>query len=556
MKPLDPRLLAEARAAKRYVIGQALLGFAVTACVVVQAFAIGHAVSPVIDGRARLADVSHLITVFAIAVLARVVLSWAQERWAHRSAAAVIGQLRARLLDHASRLGPRWLSRHGAEVVSLATRGLDDLEPYVVRYLPQLLLAATLTPAVLVVIFSLDLLAALTIAFTIPLIPLFMWLVGLATQEFAASRIQTLERQGSQLMDLLAGLTTLRALGRELGPGKRVRRLSEQYRGTTMATLRVAFLSSAVLEFLATLSVALVAVGIGLRLVEGELDLTTGLIVLVLAPEVYFPLRAVGQHFHASADGLAAVERTFAVLDEPAPARGGAAAPRDWEAIEIQGLGVRAGDREYWAPCELDAVVLPGQILALAGPSGSGKTTTAMALLGLQTADRGGVWLRAREGSQTALDDVDLDDWWTQVTWVGQRPTFAAGTIAEYLASAVTTEAAHTLAEAARATGLDAVVASLPHGWQTPLVNSGVGFGIGLSVGQSQRLALTRALIERSRLVVLDEPTAHLDSGGEADVLTAVRALADAGSAVVVVAHRSTTLAAADVVVHLAGVSA
>ncbi|ACQ79871.1 ABC transporter, CydDC cysteine exporter (CydDC-E) family, permease/ATP-binding protein CydD [Beutenbergia cavernae DSM 12333] len=550
MKPLDPRLLREARSVRGWVLASAAFAIGVTACVVVSAFAIAQALAPVVSGTATLADVRTPLVVLAVAVVARAVLAWAAERTAHASAAQVIGELRGRLLDHATRLPHRWRTEHGAGVVVLATRGLDDLEPYLVRYLPQLLLAATLTPATLAVVLTQDLLSGLLLAFTLPLVPLFMWLVGVTTATFARGRLAVLERQGAQLLDLLAGLTTLRALGREVGPGTRVRRLGEAYRRTTMSTLRVAFLSGGVLELLATLGVALVAVGIGLRLVEGDLTLVTGLTVLVLAPEVYLPLRMVGTHFHASADGVAAAERTFAVLDEPLPASGTLPVP-DWSRIEVRGLGVRAGERGYWAPRSVDAVIRPGEILALAGPSGSGKTTTAMAMLGLQPADAGGVRLvddsTPTGEAGTPLEDVDPAAWWAQVAWVPQRPSFGPGSVAERAGGT-----SDHVVQAAAATGLDRVVARRG-GWTTALGQGGTGLTVGVSVGESQRLALTAALARGARLVVVDEPTAHLDPLAEAEVLAALRGAADAGAAVVVIAHRPTTLAAADHVVRVDG---
>src|SRR5690606_28593258 len=227
------------------------------------------------------------------------------------------------------------------------------------------------TPATLAVVLGLDLVAAVTIAVTLPLVPLFMWLIGVMTQRYAARRLATMQRLGHQLLDLLAGLPTLRALGRERGPAGQVRRLGDDHRRATMSTLRVAFLSGAVLELLTTLSVALVAVGVGFRLVYGMLDLTTALAVLVLAPEVYLPLRQVGAHFHASVDGVAAAERAFAVLEEPLPVVGGSPAPDLQHAtVRLRGVTVAAPDRAVLAPDRVDLEIRPGRVIALAGPNG------------------------------------------------------------------------------------------------------------------------------------------------------------------------------------------
>ncbi|HLT84562.1 MAG TPA: ABC transporter transmembrane domain-containing protein, partial [Phototrophicaceae bacterium] len=265
MKPLDPRLLRHARAARRYIALTAAFGVTSAGLVVAQALVIAHAIAPVVDGDAGWAHAAPLVGWFVALAAARVLVTVLQESLAHRAAVDVVAELRAGVLDHAVALGPRG-GTEPSELVTLVTRGLDDLEPYFVRYLPQLLLAATLTPATLVVIAGLDLGSAAIVAVTIPLVPVFMWLIGRLTQSFAADKLAAMQRLGAQLLDLLAGLSTLKALGRERGPGARVRTLGEAYTRTTMSTLKVAFLSGAVLEFLASIAVALVAVTIGMRL--------------------------------------------------------------------------------------------------------------------------------------------------------------------------------------------------------------------------------------------------------------------------------------------------
>ncbi len=552
--------MRHARAARGYVLLTAGLGLATAVVVIAQALLLSHALAPVVTGEAAPADVAGLIAWLAVVLALRAALVGVQERYAHRAATRVTAELRTGVLTRAVDLGPRWLAEgHAASTATLTTRGLDALEPYFVRYLPQLLLAVTVTPTVLAVIAGLDTVAAATIAVTIPLIPLFMVLVGRLTQHYAAERFAVMQRLGSQLLDLLAGLATLKALGRERGPGARVRDLGAAYRRTTMQTLRVAFLSGAVLELLATLSVALVAVGIGLRLVFGEIDLVTGLAVLILAPEVYLPLRQVGTHFHASADGIAAAQDAFAVLEQPLPRTGARRAPDlATTAVTWDRVGVRAPGRDRWAPHDLTAALRPGRVLALAGPSGSGKTTAALALLRLLAPDKGTVTLHPADGAPLDLADVDPATWWPQVTWVPQRPVLLPGTVRENLLGAVgepPAGPAHTeglpdvaqaaVAPAAAITGFDRVVAALPDGWETRIGHGGVG----LSVGQRQRLALTRALLDDRPLVVLDEPTAHLDAESESEVIAAIRAFAAAGRTVVVIAHRRAVLDVADDVV-------
>ncbi len=551
MKPLDPRLLRYARAARGYLALTVSLGIVTAALVIGQALLLARVLAAAAHDGADLPDLLPQIGWLAAVVAARALATGVQERFAHRAATRAVAELREQVVARAAGLGPRWLAEgEGARVVTLATRGLDALEPYFVRYLPQLVLSATVTPAVLVVVLDLDWVSAAIAAGTLPLIPVFMVLIGQLTQGRSERGLRVMQRLGSQVLDLVAGLTTLRAFGRERGPAARVRELGDAHRRATMGTLRIAFLSGMVLELLTTLSVALVAVGIGLRLVYGQLDLTTGLAVLVLAPEVYLPLRQVGAQFHASTDGVAAADQVFAVLETPAPAAGTTPAPDlRTTTVRLRGVTVRAPGRDLLAPAGLDLDVLPGRTVAVTGPSGAGKSTTVDLLLGLLRPDRGTVELVAADGRAVPLADVDLRTCWSQITWLPQRPVLEPATVGLLVAGAeddALDEGARARRDAAAAlTGLDAVVAALPGGWSHDLGRGGAG----LSVGQRQRVALTRALLSDAPLVVLDEPTAHLDAAGERVVLDTVRALRDAGRTVVLVAHRPSLVALADTVV-------
>lgn len=531
MRPLDPRLLRHARAARGYVTLTAGLGVLTAALVVSQALLLAHALGDAVTDGATLADVGPLIAWLAVVVVARALVTAVQERFAHRAATRAVGELREAVVTHAVALGPRWLaSGEGPAVVTLATRGLDALEPYFVRYLPQLVLAATVTPGVLLVVLGLDPVSAVILVVVLPLVPIFMVLVGRLAQGRSEQGLDSMQRLGAQVLDLLAGLPTLRAHGRERGPGARVRALGDAHRVATMATLRIAFLSGMVLELLTTLSVALVAVGIGLRLVAGDLDLVTGVAVLVLAPEVFLPLRQVGTQFHAAADGVAAAGRAFEVLETPVPSTGSRPAPDLRTAtVRLDGVGVRG------TPHDLDLVLRPGTVVALTGPSGIGKTTALEVVLGLLRPDAG----------HATIDGVDLADLepgtlWSQVSWLPQRPVLEPGTVAELVGGDDAARAA-----AAALTGLDEVLDGLPDGWATALGRGGEG----LSLGQRQRVALTRTLLTDTPLVILDEPTAHLDAAGEQVVLDTVRALRAAGRTVLLVAHRPSLVAAADDVV-------
>ena len=537
-----------ARSARRYIAATAVTGMVTAVLVVVQAFLISGAVSSVISEGAAPSAVRALAVALGGVLAARALVVLLQEVHAHRSATETIVELRRLVLEHAARLGPRWQAIHGTQTATLLTRALDDLEPYFTRYLPQLVLASTVTPATVLVLLTQDWSAAVAVVCTLPLIPIFMILIGRMTQSVSQERLKTMQVLGDQVLDLISGLPTLKALGREQGPVEQVRSLSRSYRRTTMSTLRVAFLSGAVLEFITTLSVAIIAVEIGFRLVAGRLDLFTGLLVLMVAPEVYQPLRQVGFQFHASANGVAAAESVFEVLETPVPKRGTLPAPDLRTAgIELDAVSVAA--RGTWAPAGLSATIRPGGLVALIGQSGAGKTTATQILLGLMPADRGHVRIvpdsgHAPQGGAVDLSEIDPATWWEQIAWVPQRPTITPGTVLDNVApgASVGDGVPDELAEAARATGFDEVVTTLPQGWETT-VGSG---GAGLSVGQRQRLALTRALYSTAPLVVMDEPTAHLDAASEAHVLTAVRALHASGRTVVVIAHRPALIALAE----------
>ena len=544
-----------AHAARRYIAITALLGGATAVLVVVQAVLISRSVSPVVTSRAALGTVALPVGLLALVMAARAAVLYVQEALAHRAATRTIIELRRRVLEHAAALGPRWAAEHGSDTATLLTRGLNDLEPYFTRYLPQLILAATVTPLTGLILLVEDLPSAVAVACTIPLIPVFMILIGRLTQHHSEERLEAMERLGGQVLDLLAGLPTLKALGREAGPAGRVRALGRAYNMATMQALRVAFLSGAVLEFITTLSVAIVAVQVGFRLLFGRMDLATALLVIMIAPEVYQPLRQVGFHFHASANGVAAANAVFEVLGAPLPGRGTLPAPDLSSAvIEIEDLGVAA--RGSWAPAGLTARIRPGRLVALAGSSGAGKTTTSQVLLSLLPADRGAVRVVGPAGDAVDLSQIDPATWWAQIAWVPQRPVIVPGTVlanvigpdrAAELDGARPEERLPRLCTAARATGLDEVVSALPRGWRTRV---GQG-GVGLSLGQRQRLSLTRALMSDAPLVVLDEPTAHLDAASEAHVLDGVEMLRSQGRTVVVVAHRAALLARADDVIEV-----
>ena len=461
---------------------------------------------------------------------------WWQARLSQRGASAVIADLGGQVLRTVTALPPAELAARRDDAATIVTTGLDGLRPYFTAYLPALLLAAILTPATVAVIALNDVGSALIVLIALPLIPVFMVLIGMATEQRSAAALQAVSTLQSRLMDLIAGIPTLRALGRADGPVDRIGALAAAHRRSTLATLRIAFLSALVLELIATLGVALVAVGIGLRLVDGELTLATGLTVLLLAPDVFWPLRRVGVEFHAAQDGKAASDKAFALIEQTAPTPVGHRTVQARGAtIRLDGLSVRG--RDGLAPDRLTATIHPGRVTVLTGANGAGKSTALQAIAGLVRPDDGAVSVDGVD-----IGELDLRHWWGQLSWLAQRPVLIAGTAAENLALF---GPLNDVAGACRAAGFDEVLAGLPDGMQTVLGRGGVG----LSLGQRQRLGLARALGSAAPVLLLDEPTAHLDEAGETAVLQAIRRRAAAGATVVVVAHRDSVIAAADAVV-------
>ena len=513
-----------------------VLGLITAALVIVQAELLSRGISRVVSDGADRGALSSVLLGLGLVVAGRVAVAWFQDSAALRSAAKAKSQLRTQLVARAASLGPDATATR-AEVATLATRGVDALDAYFGSYLPQLVLAVVVPMAVLARMLPADLTATITVTLTLPLIPVFMILVGRATEASNARRWDALSRLSHHFLDVISGLQTLKIFGRATAQAESVRRTTDRYRTTTMATLRVAFLSSLVLELIATLSVALVAVGVGVRLVDGGVDLRTGLLVIILAPEAYLPLRQVGARYHAAAEGLAAAERTFAVLDTPVrPHTGRGSVPdlRDGGVLRVRGLSVQHVGRAGHAPTDADLDAHVGRILAVTGPSGAGKTTLLSVVLGVRHPDAGTVTV-VGGGRQALLDELDLDQWRAQLAWVDQSPYLFAGTIAGNVRLARPDAPDHDVRDALDAAGLTAMSADQ---------RLGEG-GSTLSAGERRRVAIARAVLRDAPLVLLDEPTAGLDADTEREVLAAVRRLA-ANSIVIMVSHRPAAIAIAD----------
>ncbi|WP_033239203.1 thiol reductant ABC exporter subunit CydD [Streptomyces albidoflavus] len=540
MKPIDPRLLRYARATRFFLAAVVVLGALGAGLVIAQAMLLAELIVSSFEQRFDTGDLTTPLLLLVAVALGRALVSWLTELAAHRASAAVTSELRMRLVERAGQLGPGWLGdRRTGSLIALATRGVDALDDYFARYLPQLGLAVVVPVAVLARIVTEDWVSAAIIVVTLPLIPLFMALIGWATQSRMDRQWGLLSRLSGHFLDVVAGLPTLKIFGRAKAQAESIRRITHDYRRATLRTLRIAFLSSFALELLATLSVALVAVTIGMRLVHGDMDLYTGLVILVLAPEAYLPLRQVGAQYHAAAEGLAAAEEVFAVLETPVPHTGTQAPPAG--ALAFEGVTVRYPGRDAPAVREATFTVEPGETVALVGPSGCGKTTLLQAALGFVAPAEGRVTVGG-----TDLAEVDREQWHQRIAWVPQRPQLFAGTVAENVLLARPDASEAEVARALEQAGAREFVAGLPAGAETELGEDGAG----LSAGQRQRVALARAFLADRPVLLLDEPTASLDGASEEAVVEAVRRLA-VGRTVLLVVHRPALLAVADRVVRL-----
>ena len=546
MTTLHRRLLASGRTATAALVAAVVLGVSTALLAIAQAWLIARAIAGAFVDGEGVARLTTVLLLLAAVFVTRAGLTWASEVVAQRISGAVKSRLRLALMARAVSLGPRWAAAQASgEVALLVTRGLDALDGYYGRYLPQLALAVIVPVGVIACLLSVDLVAGLTVALTVPLIPVFMVLIGRMSADHRRRRWIALARLANRFSDVVAGLPTLRAYGRAETQVGILRRITDAYRTTTMATLRVAFLSALALELLATLSVALVAVGIGLRLADGDLSLQTGLFALVLAPEAYLPLRRLGAEFHASEEGLEAAAAAFAILDEPVVAGvGGDGQPMTGRVtgISVDHVSVVQPGREVVAPADTSFTVRAGELVAITGESGAGKSTLLAAILGLVPPTTGRVLAMSGDGRDPV--DVRTHDpaaWRARVAWVPQAPWLFAGTVADNVRLGAAGAGDAEVASALAAVGLADVALDRVLGER----------GAGLSSGQRRRIGVARALARDAPVLLLDEPTAGLDEAAEALVMGALRLAADGGATVVVVAHRPGAVAGADRVVEV-----
>lgn len=549
---MDRRLLARVRPVRHLLALVVLLGGLTALLAVAQAWLFSGVVDRLLLGGAGLAALARPALALAAVMAARALLAWGGELAAFELAARVERELRGRLSRHLLALGPAATTgERGGELANTLLEGVEQLESYLGRYLPQLALAALVPLLLVAFVFPRDWLSAVIFLVTLPLLPFFLWLIGGQAAAAARRRWGELSRLSAHFLDVLQGLPTLKLFGLERREAETLARSSERLRSATMETLRVAFLSALALELLASLSTAVVAVALALRLLDGHLPFREAFFALLLAPEVYQPLRTLGAQFHAAAGGAAAGRRIFELLDEPAAWPEAAGTARE-EATPAEAPAARAGrprrevrfervtytypGRERPAVEELDFLVRPGERVALVGPTGAGKSTVLALWMGFLRPQAGAVRIGGRR-----LEEVGLAAWRAQVALLPQRPYLFAASVAENLRLARPDASEAELWAALRAAGAEAFVRALPEGLQTRLGEDGAG----LSGGERQRLAIARAWLRDAPWLVMDEPTAHLDPESEAAVAEALaRLLARRGA--LVVAHRLTTVRRVD----------
>jgi ATP-binding cassette, subfamily C, bacterial CydD len=540
---LDPRLVRRAGAVRALLALDAALGVVAALLVLAQAALIA-AIAARAFGGASLDELTGPLVLLVVATVGRAAAASAFDVLGRRAATGVLESLRLELVERRLRDRPAALDgAESAEVATAAVGGVDALETTFARYLPQTVLAVTIPVAVLLFVAAIDPVSAGVMLLTLPLVPVFMWLIGRYTEQRARERWQALALLATHFLDVVRGLPTLRAFNRAEAQAEQVRAVSEEYRRSTMASLRVAFLSGTVLELAATLGIALVAVTVGVRLVEGGLGFEAGLTVLVLTPELYLPLRNLAAQFHASADGLAVSTRLLDLVDVEAPARAGAAAapsPRDVP-VRLEGVSFSYPTRAAPVLDRVDFELRPGETVALVGPSGGGKSTIASLLLLLADPD----------GGRVTAGGVDLagcaaESWRTRIAWVPQQPTLFRGSVADNIRLGDPAADDAAVRAAAALAGAHGFVLTLPDGYDT-VVGEG---GRPLSAGELQRIALARAFLRDADLVVLDEPTANLDPASAGLVAEAVERLRT-GRTVLLIVHRPELAARADRIVHL-----
>ena len=533
MKPLDPRLLRYSRSSRGFLLLSVLIAMSGAALSIAQAYLLTSLITGLFQKERAIGDMSSTMRILVSVFIGKAVLGYLSNFLSARFSTRIKSELREGLIskviggesDALHRLGP-------AELSLLISRGINNLDGYFSKFVPQLFIAAIIPVTVGVAIALQDWESGIIVICTIPLIPIFGILIGRFTAVATQKKMETLGLLSGYFLDLLSGLPTLKVYNRSKLQVKKLGEIGDKYRKETMKVLRISFLSSLALELVATLSVALLAVSIGIRLVNGSMTLTSGLIVLILAPEVYWPIRQVSAHFHAAQDGVSVSNQIFEILD--AKAVNGSEAVADIKAITWSELTVAYPNRStITIPA---GQLVAGKIHALVGPSGSGKSTLIAILLGFTQISTGEIIVSTSQGD-FAFDQIEKNHWRSLLSWMPQEPHFASTTVGEFV-----NENESSLAD------VSLKISDLPNGMQTHIG----ALQDAISVGQKRKLALARAFAKPSALLILDEPTASVDDVSEEEINRTLEREAKSGRIILVASHRPTTIASASNTIKIA----
>ena len=524
------------------------LGFTVFLSLLTSVAIVGQAksLSRVIDRafleKQALESVWPLLLIFAALGVLRAVFHWGSRNAAAQIAAKIKFLLRKKLAAHLVRLGPAYTkTRQSGEINNTLLAGIDALDAYFSEYLPQVLLSVLIPVLILIFVFPIDLLSGIVFLFTAPLIPVFMILIGEIAQAMTKKQWKTLNRMSAHFLDVLQGLTTLKLLGRSKEQIRRIERITEDFRGSTMKVLRVAFLSALSLELLSTISTAIIAVEIGLRLLYAKMGFENALFILILAPEFYLPLRQLGTRFHAGMEGFSAAQSIFKILEEPVKIPGRYEKERVGfrGVIQFKDVFFSYPDSQHPALNGVSFEIKPKQITALVGASGAGKTTITSLLLQFIYAQQGGIYAGGK-----SITNFSADEWRTLISWVPQNPYIFHTSVSENIKLAKPTACEGEIIEAAERANIHDFIQQLPNGYDTIVGERAAR----LSGGQAQRLALARAFLKNSDFLILDEPTSSLDPQVERQIYKSIQQLVE-NKTVLLIAHRLSTVKKTDRIV-------